>query len=232
MSMNSIAGEKLRAYVERIEAVRAKKRELAEDEKLIKQEAKAEGFDPKVIAACIKIRTMKPHDRQEAEAVLDIYLHALGMAIEPPLFRAAGIGAIDPAVREQVLERMSDFVPAAGLGDIVVTMGSVRVRLIRDKDGVVHTYPVNDQQPPDPPAPASRPRRDEGAEPREAKTSRDDTVPDVDPAGAEQLGREYARANRPVIDNPFPFGDGRRPWFDAGWRKETGSDGMGPDEGE
>lgn len=54
--------------------------------------------------------------------------------------------------------------------------------------------------------------------------------PDVDADGAEALGRQFAKENRAIIDNPFPFGDTRRPRFDAGWRKETGSDGMGQED--
>jgi DNA polymerase III delta prime subunit len=50
---------------------------------------------------------------------------------------------------------------------------------------------------------------------------------EIDPAVAEEMGREAARAGKPVIDNPFPFGDQRRARFDEGWRKESESDGMG-----
>lgn len=44
---------------------------------------------------------------------------------------------------------------------------------------------------------------------------------------AEEMGRAAARAGKPVIDNPFLFGDPRRARFDEGWRKEAESDGMG-----
>lgn len=55
-------------------------------------------------------------------------------------------------------------------------------------------------------------------------------VPDVDPDGAEALGRQAFKDNEPIIANPFPFGDGRRGRWDSGWRKESGTDGMGPDD--
>lgn len=215
---NTVSGEQLRSYVERIEAIRAAKKQLSEDEAAVKAEAKANGFTPSAITACVKIRAMKPHDRQESEAILDMYLHALGMAPEPPLFRAAGLAGIDTAAREQVIARMAEFVPASGMGDITVNMGGKPVRLIRDKDGAVQVQEIVERPAPPPPgtsAPAARQRAD---------------VPDVDGAGAEELGAQFARDNRPVIDNPFPFGDPRRARFDAGWRRETGSDGMGPDE--
>lgn len=49
----------------------------------------------------------------------------------------------------------------------------------------------------------------------------------VDPEAAEELGRKAARAGRPVIENPFSFGDPRRARFDEGWRHEAQADGMG-----
>lgn len=50
---------------------------------------------------------------------------------------------------------------------------------------------------------------------------------EIDPSAAEDLGRKAARDGKPVIDNPFSFGDTRRARFDEGWRKESQSDGMG-----
>lgn len=218
IGQNTVSGEQLRGYIERIERIRGEKDALGQDEAAIYADAKANGFTPAAMKAVVKIRAMKPHDRQEFEAMLDMYLHALGMAAEPPLFRAAGLMSIDTAAREQVIERMKEFAPAAGLGDITVTMGGKSLRLARETDGTVAVTEVLASPPPPPARPGARtplPKAD---------------VPDVDGAGAEALGRQYARENKPVIDNPFPFGDARRPRFDEGWRKETGSDGMGPDD--
>lgn len=218
---NTVSSEKLRAFVERIERIREEKKACADDEAAVLAEAKSDGFTPSAIRAVVKRRAMKPHDVQEAEATLDMYLHALGMATEPPLFRFAGLAAIDTAARDQVLERMAEFVPAAGLGHIVVSMGGQQVRLTRDAAGAVQMHEVEEPQPKPFEEAPHRPRRAPKAD-----------VPDVDEAGAEELGAEFARENRPVIDNPFPFGDARRARFDAGWRREAGSDGMGPDGGE
>lgn len=215
VGQNTVSGEQLRSFVERIERLRAEKKQNSTDESAVLAEAKSAGFTPKAIKACVKIRAMKPHDRQESEAMLDMYLHSLGMASEPPLFRYAGLAAIDTTAREAVLSRMKDFVPAFGLGDITVNMGGKPVRLSRTKDGEVEAVEIIDA----PPLQKAAPARPDKAD-----------VPNVDVGGAEDLGREYARDNRPVIDNPFPFGDPRRPCFDAGWRKETGNDGMGPED--
>lgn len=217
---NTIAGDQLRSIIERMEALNADSKQIAADKGEIMAEAKANGLNPGAIKYCIKIRAMKPHDREESEAMRDLYLHAIGMESEPPLFRFAGLGGIDITARDAVIERMKDFVPAFGLGDIVVTMGGKPVRLTRDKDGTVSATDVL------PLAPAPEPKPGKPA--RKAK----EPPPEVDAAGAEDLGRDYARQNRPVIDNPFPFGDPRRARFDRGWREETGNDGMGPDDGE
>jgi len=214
---NTPSAAQLLGYVTRLERIEAEKKALSEDAKLVKQEAKSAGFDVATITTVLKRRKMKPHDLQEAETLLDLYLHALGMAVEPPLFRAAGLAAIDITAREQVIERMKDFVPAAGMGHITVTWQGKQLQLTRDKDGAVNVVEVAEQkQPP--------------TESRRSAPVIKEPAPEVDEDGAEALGRQYAKDNRPVIDNPFPFGDERRARFDLGWRKEAGSDGMGPDE--
>lgn len=55
-------------------------------------------------------------------------------------------------------------------------------------------------------------------------------VPEVSETGAFAYGQQMFRDNRPITDNPFPFGDARRARCDEGWRKESGSDGMGDSE--
>lgn len=218
---NTISGEKLRGYIERIENIAAQIKALGDDKKVIKAEAAAAGFDTKTMEAVLKIRKAKPNDLADAEAMLDMYLHALGMRIDPPLFRYASKAGTDVAVREQVIERMRDFVPAHGEGFIDVSWGGRVWRLTRQKDNSVVEAEVVAK--PDRTTKAAKPNMD-GPEP--------EPVPDVDEDGAEALGRQYAADNRPVIDNPFPYGDKRRARFDEGWRKQAGGDGMGPDDGE
>lgn len=222
VGQNTVSGQRLMSFVERIEQVRAVKKQAAKDESAIMAEAKAEGFLPGGLRYVVKVREEKPHDRQEREALQDLYLHAAGLATEPPLFRFAGLGATDVNAREQVIERMKDFCPPSGAGHIDVTFGGVTWRIVRDKEGNISASELVE-------APARPSSASEAAASRTAAKNRE-PPPDVDEAGAEALGREYARDNRPVIDNPFPFGDPRRARFDLGWRKETGNDGMGRDD--
>ena len=73
-------GERLRSFLERIERMEEEKAVLMEDIKEIFSEAKGEGFDIKTMRQILKIRKMDAADRQEAEAILETYMAALGMA--------------------------------------------------------------------------------------------------------------------------------------------------------
>lgn len=75
-----VAADQLRAFIERIERLEEEKKVIADDIKDIYAEAKGNGFDVKVMRKIISLRKRKPHEREEEESILDLYLHALGMA--------------------------------------------------------------------------------------------------------------------------------------------------------
>jgi uncharacterized protein (UPF0335 family) len=89
-NVGGIAGDRLKSFIERIERLEEEKRALAEDVKEIYSEAKGAGFDVKIIRQVIRIRKMDEDDRDEAEALLDTYLRAIGMKPERAGRRAAG----------------------------------------------------------------------------------------------------------------------------------------------
>lgn len=216
LGKNTADGKVLRGYIEEIERIRAEKKELADDEKAIFASANAAGYSGKRLREVLKIRTMKPADRQEAEAQLQMYLHAIGMDQEAPLYRQVGLMAVDKAAKSEVIEAFKLLVPTHG--EIVVSMGGAKVRLWRDKDGEAHAEDVVDE-PKDKPLPLT------GGGKKKPKRE----VPECDEGGAFALGKLAAVNNEPVIANPFPFGDPRRAKWDEGWRAGAGSDGMGPD---
>jgi uncharacterized protein (UPF0335 family) len=72
-----VAGDQLRAFVERIEHIEEEIRSLTEDKKEIFAEAKGEGFDVKILKEVIRIRKQDHDERQEHESLLEVYLHAL-----------------------------------------------------------------------------------------------------------------------------------------------------------
>jgi uncharacterized protein (UPF0335 family) len=76
---NGIAAEQLQAIIARIEQLEERKAELASDIRDIYSEAKGNGFDPKILRQIIRMRKLSKAELQEQEALLDLYVHALGM---------------------------------------------------------------------------------------------------------------------------------------------------------
>lgn len=78
-SSTTIAGEELRQFIERYERLEAEKKDIADAQKEVMAEAKGRGYDTKVIRKVIAMRKRDKDDLAEEEAVLEIYLAALGM---------------------------------------------------------------------------------------------------------------------------------------------------------
>ncbi len=80
---NGVARDQLRAFVERIERLDEERKTIVDDIKDVYAEAKGTGFDTKALRKVIALRKLDPVERAEQEAILDTYLHALGMGPEP-----------------------------------------------------------------------------------------------------------------------------------------------------
>ena len=80
LSEGNVAADELRLQIERIERLEEEKKGIADDVKDVYGEAKARGYDPKTMRAIVRLRKMETHSRQEAEALLDTYKAALGLA--------------------------------------------------------------------------------------------------------------------------------------------------------
>jgi uncharacterized protein (UPF0335 family) len=74
-----IAADRLRSFIERIERLEEEKAVLAADVREIYAEAKGTGFDTKVMRQIVRLRKMDTADRQEQEALLDLYKRAIGL---------------------------------------------------------------------------------------------------------------------------------------------------------
>jgi uncharacterized protein (UPF0335 family) len=74
-----VAADELRLLIERIERLNEDKKAVSEDINNVYSEAKARGYDAKIMRQVIKLRAMDSHERQEFEAVLETYAAALGM---------------------------------------------------------------------------------------------------------------------------------------------------------
>jgi uncharacterized protein (UPF0335 family) len=75
-----IGAEQLRQLIERIERLEEEKRGIADDIKDVYAESKSNGYDTKTIRQIIRLRRMEKHHRDEAEALLETYKAALGLA--------------------------------------------------------------------------------------------------------------------------------------------------------
>jgi uncharacterized protein (UPF0335 family) len=73
------AKDQLKAFVERIERLEEEKKAIADDIRDVYAEAKAVGYDAKIMRQIVRLRKMKPDDRAEMEAILDTYKAALGL---------------------------------------------------------------------------------------------------------------------------------------------------------
>ena len=79
VSTTTVAGDQLKSIIERVERLEEEKREVAEQIKEVYAEAKSNGFDAKTIRKVVSLRKKNTEERQEEEALLDLYLAALGM---------------------------------------------------------------------------------------------------------------------------------------------------------
>ena len=74
-----VSSDQLRSYIERIERLGEEKAALAADIREVFAKAKGNGFDVKIMRQAIRLRKLDKDDRDEQEALLDLYMRALGM---------------------------------------------------------------------------------------------------------------------------------------------------------
>ncbi len=80
VAQSGVAAEELKQFIERIERLEEEKAAIAGDIKDVFAEAKGRGFDVKAIRSILRIRKKDHAERQEEEAILELYMQALGMA--------------------------------------------------------------------------------------------------------------------------------------------------------
>ncbi len=77
--VHRFAKDRLKAFVERVEKLEEEKKTISDDVRDVYAEAKANGYDVKALRTVVKLRKMDVNERKEQEAVLETYMHALGM---------------------------------------------------------------------------------------------------------------------------------------------------------
>lgn len=140
-TVGGIAAERLKQFIERIERLEEEKKALSDDVKDVYAEAKAVGFDPKVMRQVVKLRKLDKDDRQEQEALLETYLHALGMDGTPlgdaATDREARVAqaVASPGVR-RAFKDFAEVIPPGGSMTIGM-QGQPGTRISRDADGAL-----------------------------------------------------------------------------------------------
>ena len=79
VAAHRFAKDQLKAFVERVERLEEEKKAIADDIRDVYGEAKANGFDTKALRTVVRLRKQDINERKEQEAILETYLHALGM---------------------------------------------------------------------------------------------------------------------------------------------------------
>ena len=80
MADGSVAADQLRLFIERIERLYEEVKGINDDIRDVYAEAKATGYDPKIMRMVVRLRAMETHTRQEQDAILETYRQALGIA--------------------------------------------------------------------------------------------------------------------------------------------------------
>jgi uncharacterized protein (UPF0335 family) len=78
---SSVAADELKQFIERIERLEEEKAGIAGDIKEVFAELKGRGFDSKAVRSILRIRKQDHSERQEQEAILELYMQALGMPV-------------------------------------------------------------------------------------------------------------------------------------------------------
>ena len=78
---SSVSSAELRQFIEKVEHLEEEKKAIQDQIKEIMGEAKAQGFDAKIMRIIIRMRKMKKEDLLQEQEILDIYTNALGMQI-------------------------------------------------------------------------------------------------------------------------------------------------------
>jgi len=74
------AKDQLKAFIERVERLEEEKKALSDDIRDVYAEAKGNGFDVKALRTIVRLRKLEATEREEQQAILETYMHALGMA--------------------------------------------------------------------------------------------------------------------------------------------------------
>ena len=79
MAEGTVAADQLRLFIERIERLEEEKKAISDDVRDVYAEAKANGYDPRIMRMVVRLRRMESHTRKEQDSILETYRAALGL---------------------------------------------------------------------------------------------------------------------------------------------------------
>jgi uncharacterized protein (UPF0335 family) len=97
MSKSGFAKDQLKSFIERVERLEKEKAALTADIREVYSEAKGTGLDTAIMRQVVRLRKLDKADFQERQAILDLYLSALGMLADTPLGQAAAEASLKAA---------------------------------------------------------------------------------------------------------------------------------------
>jgi uncharacterized protein (UPF0335 family) len=97
--MAECTDDRLRLLIERVERLEEEKKGIGDDIKDVYGEAKAVGYDVKIMRQIVRERKMNPDDRREHESMLDVYRASLGMDFSATPLGSATIKRVEREMR-------------------------------------------------------------------------------------------------------------------------------------
>lgn len=231
---------RLQVVVDEIEALEAEKAEIVLQIKEKKAAAAAEGFSKTILNRVLKRRKMTDEQRDEEDALTQIYEGALGMLGGTPLGEAALrrlAQESEEAKADLGDDSLYESAKALVMGERKASVSFVQRRLQigynlaasfierMEREGLIGPAGRTgkreflDGGPQDP-----QPTADEGAD---GATSGEESINEEDTEEvARAKGAAAAQSGQKVTANPYPPRSPQRAWWDESWCQASGSDGM------
>lgn len=137
MSKTGFAKDQLASFIARVERLEAEKKAIADDVKEVYAEAKSMGFDCKTMRKVVALRKLDKADFEEQEAMLDLYMGAVGFDTTP-LAKSADHESLDPKLVERIAQAVQTSAGQAAVLAAVDTM----IERVDDETGEITAIPA------------------------------------------------------------------------------------------
>jgi uncharacterized protein (UPF0335 family) len=119
----SIGGERLKSFIERIEKLEEERKAISGDIRDVYSEAKGGGFDVKTMRKVIGLRKLDAADRDEQDAILAMYMHALGMPTSAPVSYTSVVESDAGVIDKRAVQAIDLLTANVSIRDVVAATG-------------------------------------------------------------------------------------------------------------